>query len=149
MERFVASIASREATECWPWIGRIDHRGYGEFETEGKTWRAHRWSYTRLVGPIPDGLVIDHLCRVRHCVNPAHLEPVTDEENRQRGLLGVLRDQYVPKRGVRHPHAMKTHCKRGHLFDEDNTLVVPRGRKCRACHRTHCRDSRRRLAAAT
>ncbi len=90
--------------------------------------RAHRFAYELLVGPIPDGLVIDHLCRVRHCVNPAHMEPVTRWENTLRGgsFSAVA--------------ARQTHCVNGHPFDEENTHVDRRGfRRCRACNRERLR----------
>lgn len=76
---------------CWVWTGACNSDGYGNFLFEGANWRAHRWSYERLVGPIPDGLVIDHLCCVTRCVNPAHLEPVTHLENVRRGIRRVAR----------------------------------------------------------
>lgn len=69
----------------WLWIGATQTQGYGSFGYEGKSHLAHRWSYEQLIGPIPEGMVIDHLCRVRSCVNPAHMEVVTPEENNTRG----------------------------------------------------------------
>lgn len=69
---------------CWLWTSRQDRDGYGRFAVEGKDFRAHRFAYKDLVGPIPDGLTIDHLCRVPGCVNPAHMEPVTAGENKRR-----------------------------------------------------------------
>lgn len=62
---------------CWLWKGHLNNNGYGRFYTEPGSCYAHRWAYTRWVGPIPEGFQIDHLCRVRHCVNPSHLEAVT------------------------------------------------------------------------
>ncbi|WP_338185886.1 HNH endonuclease signature motif containing protein [Jatrophihabitans sp.] len=83
---------------CWTWTGvRHRTRGYGRFYVGGRGGRyvqAHRWSYEHFVGPIPDGLEIDHLCAVTSCVNPAHLEAVTPDENKRRGPLphmGVLK----------------------------------------------------------
>jgi hypothetical protein len=71
---------------CWLWTGTIANNGYGHIYREGgPLMTAHRLSYEVHVGPIPDGLTIDHLCRVRHCVNPDHLEPVTVAENNRRG----------------------------------------------------------------
>ena len=79
---------------------------------------AHRVAYELQVGPIPVGLQLDHLCRVRSCVNPAHLEPVTSAENTRRGL-----------------RAMKTHCPQGHPYAGENLLIRPTGqRRCRTCH---------------
>lgn len=73
---------------CWLWTASLTHNGYGKFWVDGAVVRAHRWIYEQLVGPIPDGLHLDHVhergCRSRRCVNPAHLEPVTNEENQRR-----------------------------------------------------------------
>jgi hypothetical protein len=86
-----------------------------------KKYMAHRFSYLKLVGPIPEGLQIDHLCRVRHCVNPDHLEPVTNKENIRRGIVGMF-------------HAKKTQCPAGHPYDRDNTRIGSNGsRNCKQC----------------
>lgn len=122
-ERFMAKVDL--TLRCWLWTGTTS-RGYG-YITVGKctdgsrrTTTAHRLAYEHFVEPIPDGLHVDHLCRVRNCVNPAHLEPVTCKENCQRGLKGRL----------------LTHCPRGHPYDEVNTALRPDGRRgCRTCHR--------------
>lgn len=108
---------------CWVWTaGRFDS-GYGAFGIGGgKLLRAHRYAYEQVVGPIPAGLVLDHLCRNHPCVNPAHLEPVTDQEN-------LLRGTGAPARNAR-----KTHCKHGHEFTPENTHLDKDGyRACRAC----------------
>ena len=70
---------------CWLWKGLVDRDGYGVFGLNRRSFRAHRVAYELLVGPIPDGLMIDHLCRVTSCINPDHLEPVTNKENQARG----------------------------------------------------------------
>lgn len=104
---------------CWLWRGGLFRTGYGCFYEVPRPGRlAHRYAYELLVGPVPEGLELDHLCRVRHCVNPAHLEPITHAENMARGI-----------------HATKTHCKHGHEFTEANTLLRNggKGRTCRAC----------------
>lgn len=72
--------------ECWLFLGALDKYGYGRFMSNGRRFRAHRWLYERLVGPVPPGLVLDHLCRVTRCVRPAHVEPVTDKVNTHRGV---------------------------------------------------------------
>lgn len=82
-ERFWSKVEKTEA--CWLWTGKVSARGgYASYYREGRVWLAHRWSYTDAVGPVPEGLVIDHLCRNTNCVNPDHLEAVTLEENSRR-----------------------------------------------------------------
>lgn len=107
-----------DGSGCWLWQGAT-HRGYGRVCHERRSWVAHRFFYTALVGPIPEGLTLDHLCRVRNCVNPAHLEPVTAIENYRRGQQGP---------------APRTHCPQGHAYEGDNIAWVNQGgRKTRAC----------------
>lgn len=92
-ERFWSRVDVRDPVECWPWTGLKDRDGYGRFRVNAqqKAFGVHRWAYMSLRGPIPEGLVIDHLCRVRHCVNPDHLEAVTNAENVRRGRAGYRR----------------------------------------------------------
>jgi len=110
---------------CLLWTDALSDSGYGTFCFGKSRVRAHRWSYEYHVGAIPDGLVIDHLCRVRHCVNPDHLEVVTMKENTLRGI------------GFSAVNARKTRCIYGHPFDEENTYVYPGGAKrgCRICRK--------------
>lgn len=114
---------------CWEWTAYLDKNGYGQFSIGPKTVRAYRWAYECLIGPIPEGLTIDHLCRFPACVNPAHLEPVTPKENYLRGY------------GLPALNARKTHCDNGHPFDEVNTYIY-KGyqRHCRACNREFVRQ---------
>ena len=105
---------------CWLWIGSVNENGYGTVgRWRGPQRRAHRAFYELLVGPIPDGLDLDHLCRVRRCVNPAHLEPVTRSENLRRSV-----------------RSMRLVCKKGHPLTPENTRVKSDGRRrCRTCQR--------------
>ena len=94
--RFWAKVAKgAEPSDCWLWTSELTVKGYGRFTPYGRQHlRAHRVSYELANGPVPDGLVIDHTCRVRHCVNPAHLEAVTVRLNSLRGT----QPQYVTHR---------------------------------------------------
>lgn len=116
----------KRTSSCWLWTGAMRGTGYGHLAWQGSYRAAHRVAYELLVGPIPDGLVLDHLCRTPACVNPAHLEPVTQRTN-------------VIDRGTGPfaKRARQTHCKRGHEFTPENTYIYPsRGvRYCRTCHR--------------
>jgi hypothetical protein len=114
----------QDESGCWIWLGGKSS-GYGKVRWNGAWSFAHRVLYSELVGEIPEGLHLDHLCRVPRCVNPMHLEPVTPEENRRRAQPYMVR-------------APKTHCKRGHLLGGDNVAPcwAAKGyRVCRECNR--------------
>jgi hypothetical protein len=125
-------IHAPELGPCWMWNGHITRVGYGAISkgqlTTSRSYEmapAHRVSYEVHVGPIPKGLEIDHLCRVRACVNPAHLEAVTHSVNVSRGTSGRVRGA---------EHRAKTHCPRGHPYSDENTYLNTRGhRECRTC----------------
>jgi hypothetical protein len=127
-ERFVEKTAKCD-NGCIEWTGSISADGYGLIRLgpdEGSRLEyAHRWSYAHHIGPIADGLVIDHLCRNRACVHPMHLQLVTTRENLLRGESFSARN------------AAKTHCPAGHPYDAANTYIAPRkrgrGRECRQC----------------
>lgn len=131
MDRWKLRVQQDEATGCWVWIGARWPRGYGKLSMPGTQKRvaAHRWGYEQLVGSIPDGMELDHLCRNHSCVNPAHLEPVSHVENVRRGVAGEVN-------GGR--NRAVTHCPKGHPYDAANTYKRPDGkpgRNCRACSR--------------
>lgn len=111
-----------ELGPCWLWTKGRFSTGYGQQDINGLPTGAHRIAYELERGPIPDGLQLDHLCRVRHCVRPAHLEPVSRRTNILRGF------------GMAAVHARQTHCQKGHLYDADNTHIRRNGgRECRIC----------------
>lgn len=113
---------------CWLWRGSTNGRGYGHLTRGGKQIVAHRYSWFLHGKTIPSGYDLDHLCRVRNCVRPDHLEPVTRRENAQRGARG----------------RMVTNCPRGHEYDEVNTYITREGRRdCRACHRIEVKAAKR------
>ena len=128
--------SSPQPNGCVWYMGALDDDGYGRIKCMGKMKYAHRAAYEHFVGPIPEGLVIDHECHNadetcaggttclhRRCVNPEHLAVVTVTVNSLSG------------RGVPAVNARKTHCKRGHEFTPENTMTVPGGRQCRQCTR--------------
>ena len=135
LDRFM-SYVDRSPGTCWLWTGSINRGGYGRFKAPaGRSVLAHRWAYERFIGPIPEGLELDHLCRVRHCVNPYHLEPVTTRENMMRG------DTFQSA------NARKTHCPQGHEYTPENTMWITnkpgyKGRRCRICNRERGRKRR-------
>jgi hypothetical protein len=127
----------QKTERCWLWVGVRSSDGYGRFEIRNhqvsKVFKAHQMSWILLRGPVPDGLQLDHLCRVRHCVNPDHLEPVTMAENIRRGISPW---------GL---NAQKTHCPRGHELMGPNLYVTPGGgRSCKTCRRDQTRRCRQR-----
>ena len=115
-------------TGCWLWTGALQSMGYGHGRLNRAAFLAHRLSYLVFRGPIPEGLVLDHLCRTPACCNPDHLEAVTHKENLRRGYSGEL----------------TTHCPHGHEYTPENTWRNPKGHRfCRACHRVHSERQRR------
>lgn len=122
-ERFWAKVDKVES-DCWLWTGAVSSSGYGCWGVNGKSQSTHRLAYEALVGPIPAGMTIDHLCRVKVCVNPAHMEPVTGAENSRRYADTI------------------THCPQNHPYTPENTIMGSHNnRACRACQ-----NDRRRVA---
>lgn len=128
IDRLFAKVAwPSDISACWVWTAMLNVSGYGAIRVgsklDGSTRmvHAHRVSYELAVGPIPDGKEIDHLCRNRACINPMHLEAVTKKVNTLRG------------ESFSAMNAAKTHCDRGHRFDDANTYVWRGWRMCRAC----------------
>ena len=130
IEQLPVRIASKIAIEsdngCWLWTAS-SWQGYGQVSWQGRPVKAHRLIYKLLVGPVPEGMTLDHLCRKRACVNPAHLEPVSHQVN-------LLRGEGFPS-----VNARKTHCIHGHEFTVENTGRNSLGRYCRSCHNASSR----------
>lgn len=118
---------------CWEWKAAVEPTGgYGILNVNGRTRKAHKVVYEILVGSVPEGLELDHLCRNRRCVKPGHLEPVTRRENVARGVAPSA------------VNTAKTHCVHGHPFSGDNLILrSDGGRRCRICRR----DGNRRMKA--
>lgn len=135
LERFMRKVGIISGG-CWQWRGYVDSRGYGQTKVNNITKSAHKVSYLFHVGPVPKGLILDHLCRNRTCVNPSHLEPVTQQVNVQRGS-----------------EATKPTCKQGHDYTDPANLYLDKHdhRICRACRRIvdnnnyHAARKRRKL----
>lgn len=131
IERFMAKVWEVEG--CWLWCASTSRGGYAQFNDGATMTRAHRWIYEQTVAPIPTGMDLDHLCRVRDCVNPDHLEPVTRSENLRRGYAA---------------RPAKTHCANGHEFDASNTFQRSDGaRGCRTCRNHASRASKAKARA--
>lgn len=146
--RLWSKIDGGSVEECWIWTASRTRHGYGQFSVGGRAGRmesAHSVTWRLLRGEIPDGLELDHLCRVRACCNPWHLEPVSHRVNGQRGVAGDV---------VKRRAAAITHCPHGHRYDEANTQLRPTlyggvARLCRACGkvRSQARRDAKKVAA--
>lgn len=135
-EAFWARVTVGGLLDCWEWQGAVNENGYGVTSLDGRAVKAHRFAWMLAGRPMPDGMELDHLCRNRRCVNPAHLEPVSGRENTLRG------------EGITAVNAQKTHCIRGHELTGDN-LATRRGwRTCRACEAARMRRTRAALRTA-
>jgi hypothetical protein len=125
LEKIQKRLAIDASTGCWNWTGFKTTLGYGRIHlyVNGKSRKtlAHRFAYETYIGPIPDSLPLDHLCRNPSCVNPDHLEPVTHKENILRGI------------GWGATNARKTLCSRGHSLSGPNLKLIGNRRDCRKC----------------
>lgn len=129
LERFCQKFVVNRETRCWEWTGKLDRDGYAaQMRIGSRTTdecahvKPHRWIYEQCVGPLNDGLVIDHLCRNRKCVNPMHLEAVLPIVNHHRGL-----------------RAMQGVCKNGHAIEGENEILHKGGHWCRICYNEYQR----------
>lgn len=139
-----ARLDTSDPEVCWPWPGGDNGDGYGQLRAHPLNHRAHKYFYERIVGPVPDGLVLDHTCHDpesceggkqcphRKCCNPSHMVIVTHRENLLRGNTSAAEN------------AAKTHCVNGHEFTEENTFRRRGSRECRECMRVRARDYARK-----
>ena len=135
LSRLEAKIAHEPNTGCWLWAGALNRDGYGSVHMDGHNLGAHRVVYESEVGPIPDGLEIDHLCRTRCCVNPAHLEPVTAKENARR--RPPMEHKFQKLSEV---------CRNGHPRTADNTDIVEgRYNSCKVCRANYKAKLKRQM----
>lgn len=133
MERIFNSIDFSSVNDCWEWNMAQNNKGYGSIRWNHQTKVAHRAVYELLVGDIPEGLTLDHLCLNKKCVNPNHLEPVANRENNARGNSRSA------------VNARKTHCLNGHEYNKLNTYINRSGgRWCKTCRNDYMRSYNRR-----
>lgn len=134
-QRILNLVHRKNNKECWEWQGNKNALGYGRLtvgsrrDDTRKTREAHRVSYEAFIGLVPEGKVLDHLCRNPSCANPYHLEPVTAVENIRRGNAGKI-------------HRDKTHCPQGHEYSTNNLYKssTKNGRNCKACMKTRSKE---------
>lgn len=135
-ERFMSFVHINQQTGCWEWQGYVKPAGYPFFSVKKKTIQAHRWAYEYFKKDTIGPLTIDHLCRVKHCVNPDHLEKVTIQENLNRRLV---------KQCCPHGHDMKTF---GVVYERKQKGKKILQRVCKICSRRHQKEFRERIMNA-
>jgi hypothetical protein len=137
LDRFESKVIPEPNTGCWLWVGATDRNGYGSFRGEKPliNVKPHRWSYEHFVGPIPEGLTLDHKCETPQCVNPAHLQPVTLRENILRGSTNASA-----------VNARRSLCVHGHRLVPSPFPSESGRRRCMQCLKTHAQTSRLRRA---
>lgn len=154
VERFWSYVeTSPDLDACWPWRGLIGSKGYGIFSDAGRSAQPHRVAFELAYGPIPEDLVLDHLCHSlsdicpggvgcmhRRCVRPSHLEPVDRGDNVRRGIRQITE-------AARRRAGRITHCPQGHEYTPENTLISGKRRRCRECGRAQARRWREERAA--
>lgn len=138
LDRFLLSFSPEPTSGCWLWLKCLTAAGYGQVNVDGRPTVAHRVSYELFVGPIPFGLTLDHLCRIRCCINPVHVEPVSRGENVRRGDAGLARGLQLRSRTI---------CPSGHEYSGRNLVIKVRRdgsvhRHCRACSVAYTRAFR-------
>jgi hypothetical protein len=134
--RFWSYVDRRGKDECWPWKRATPGAGYGEFSAGGVRVKAHRAAVFITQGKIPEGMMVDHICRNRACVNPRHLRVVSPRVNSIENSTSFAAI-----------NAAKTHCPQGHLLAGDNLVASAKTRKCRACFRVKQAERNRRYRA--
>ena len=127
IDKFWSNVIPEPNSGCWIWLGSLNDAGYGRHRCRSlKTHHAHRTAYVLIRGAIPDGMTLDHLCRVRCCVNPDHLDPCTLKENVRRSP--IFKGEMIAAGEL-------ALCPAGHAFTPENTRIYRNWRHCRACHR--------------
>ncbi len=139
LDRFDEKYQKGSSDECWQWLASTNEQGYGQIKADyglgNKKYYAHRVAFEKAKGPVPEGLVVDHICKNPGCVNSAHLRAVTKLENTMIG------------NGFYAVNGRKTHCDRGHLFSPENTVIRSDGgkRRCRICKNFQEKRRRRQV----
>lgn len=146
MARFLKKVIPEPNSGCWLWIGSCNDDGYATFGVDGVVVSGHVFIYTAAHGRVTKGRELDHLCRVRCCVNLLHLEAVTKSVNQKRGLAATSYGAALRIAAKRRRASTRTHCKYGHEFTVDNTIYRGFSKTCRRCLAVKCKRYRERMA---